>query len=319
MTPFGIWAWAAGAALGGAGALAARYRQPRLVLAVFSPSHLEPDWTDHVGLFWALSAKLLTGTERTSQGVWDLLDQGSRAGLRRWGWGYHFCRNNAEAEAEGIAAGQAADLADVDVYGWNTEREWGGSKNFSGADNPILTSSVFADSFHSTTKRRRKLAWNAYTTESARWFGSPHVALDVPANVAMFDIWSPMIYGSGPAIIADKWGTRVRKWSKTFPGLVEFPMVGTGRYNPSIGLPRGEIVTDPKTGQPVGGYMGYASDIRGVPGLETLMAKSLPQGLQFFYGAGSRGMLTLGNEMNPSLVDLARTLKAQHPLMRGWV
>lgn len=290
-------ALAGGVALGAAGLLFPRFRAPRLTLAVYSASHLEADWLQYMGAFYAVSAKLLTGIEPTSPTVRGLLDQAEGAGLRRHGWGYHYCRDDFEAEAEGMAAAQAANLADVDVYGWNAEFQWGGSWKSAGADDPIRTSTIFAETFHSATSRRRKLAWNAYTTEAARQFKSPHAVLDVPDNVALFDVWAPMIFASSPQAIASEWGSRVRKWSRVFPNLLEAPLVGSGR----------EL-------QP-GLAMGYAYDQDGVPGLLSLVKETKPEGLQFAYFNQSFGMLTAGNSTNPPLPALARELKAQYPLM----
>ena len=280
-----------GSLLGAAGTLAVRYQRPRGVLTPWGT--LEPGWQQQIGAFYAISPKFVDGVDRFSGFAksHSLLLEGAAAGLERQGWGYHYCQTDARAEAEGRLAGQVADELDLRTYYWNAEKQWGGTKNTAGADDPIRTSIIFAETFHATTRSRRRLAWNAYTSESARWHGSRHAILDVPQNVGLFQVWSPMYYGSNPAIVAKKWRASATKWRGTFPGMIVAPMVATGRQLPQ------------------GGYMGYAFDQGDVPGLLSLVAEARPEGICFWYGAGSTGMLTVGNDQNPPLPLLLKYLK----------
>lgn len=287
---------AAGGALGAAGLLARRYRPPRAVLYAYAPHHLEANWTDYTDSFWAVSVRLVRGPGKAQPTdiMLATLDQGQAAGLRRWGHGYHYCRDDWEAEAEGRLAAAQADLADLDVYGWNAEREWGGSKNFPGADDPVRTSAIFAETFLSSVSRPRELAWVSYTTESARWHGSPHAVLDTPENVRYFKFWSPMLFSTDPALIERRWLEKVGKWRHL--GLVDSPLMGSGRME-------------------YGKAWGYAFNQGHTPGLISLTRQSHPPGISWYYGNFSLGMLSTGNAINPPIPEVLRDLKAQYNLL----
>ena len=256
-----------------------RLQPPRGVLTVYSSSHLEAGWASSLGLFYSVSARLIDdGFSRV--GNWPqmmgVLAEAQAAGCVREGWGAHACKTVDSAMAEGVAAASAAVDARVKAYYWNAEVAWGGSSSNQGASDPVGTSIAFADAFHANAPGVL-LAWNAFTTETARLFGSPHPVLDVPANVSRFDRWSPMVYGTTAATIANKWRTRVSSWGLRLP---RWPMVGTGR--PGGG----------------GQFWGYYS---AEPGLVQLVGQTRPEGVCYFYGNHSAGMLTSGDARNPPL------------------
>lgn len=296
-----------GSLLGALGLGATPYRPPRAVLTIFASNHLEPGWQGLLGTFWAVCPRFVSGSTLVGnfEKMAAISDQAAQVGKDRQGWGYHYCRTMAEATAEGETAGRVSSELGLSIYYWNAEHQWGGAHSPGhpryepGADDPIGTSIAFAEAFHRAAGYGTRLAWNAYTTEAARWFGSRHLALDVPANVALFEVWAPMIYASGAEQIAKKWKTRAGKW----PGMIDIPMVGTGRLLST---------TNPQAGPGV--CMGYAFDTDGAPGLLSLSAESRPDGIAYFYGNGSAGMLTQGNWVNPPLPELNRALKADRGL-----
>lgn len=267
-----------------------RYKPPRAILTVYQASHLEPGWTDHLASVYAVSAKLVNGTTRTSQSMRDVLDAASSRGVTRHGWGFHYCRTTPEAVAEAEAAAAAALDARVGCYFWNCEKHWAGSSSEPGADDPVATSIAFADTFKARAPGIL-LAYNAFTNRAARNQGSPHHVVDSALSVSHFDVWAPMVTATRASTIAGEWRTDVDKYKHTLPGLIRCPMVGSGRTDQN---------------NPARNW-GYYEDQVGPdgqlePGLRSLVAASAPQWIAIFYGNHSAGMLTAGNDVNPPLV-----------------
>lgn len=296
------WPWILGAVTAGLGGVAymmRRYRQPRAVLEVFTSSALEQGWTAHLAGVYAVSVKVTDGANpyKHRASMLQILDQAEAEGCERHAWGYHYCRTIEDAEAEADAAAEGAIVARARVYYWNAEKQWAGTSSDPGATDPIATSQAFARRFKARAPGIM-LGWQAWTTRAARNQGSPHSVVDTVANVRLFDVWAPMITASKPSTIAAEWATDADKYAMSLPQLIRGPLVGSGR---AIGD---------------GQAMGYFDRQGDAPGLRELVAGSGVPWILYWYGNGSEGMLTNGNEINPPLVAQIDTMHADRGLGR---
>jgi len=288
--------WLALAAGLGAGALyytSGRRRRPAGVAVIYVAAALPADWSDRLARFWAVSVKCMDGESPWRvETARDLLGTVERAGCQRQGWGFHYCTSIDQAAAEGAAAGAVASELDLGCYYWNAEKHWAGTNGQAGAPDPAGAAIAFAQAFKAAAPWGCRLAWNAFTTETATWFGRPGWILDTPEAVAHFDVWAPMIYGTTAGTIATKWRSRVFKWRARFPRMLVAPMVGSGRQASSSTA------------------WGYLADQQTGPGLASLEADRRTDWLAFWMGPGSGEQWAQGNDLNPSVPDMLDAIKS---------
>jgi hypothetical protein len=200
-----------------------------------------------------------------------IADHAAGLGIERHGWGFHYCPDVRAAALEGHAAAELARSAGVAWYWWNAEKHWSG-----GAD-PVAAAAAFVGAFRAMTPDLElRIGFNGF------WLGRK---ADRAAVFALFDAAIPMCYGTRRSTIARKFRTRGDELA-----AAELPhgwglMVGSGRAANARQ------------------YWGYFNDGGSQAGTGTLVGELGPEWLAWWYGAGSEGMLTEGNRLNPAICD----------------
>ena len=213
----------------------------------------------------------------------DVFAHADSAGLRRHGWGWHFLRSPEEATSEGAGAAQIARDYALDAYWVNAEKPWAGVAGEPETPNPPRELSLFVDAFRREAPGV-KLIFNGFSwlrTSDGRPLLTPEV-------LSKFDAFGPMNYGTTRTTVANKYQKRAARARAL--GIGYAPMHGTGRVSPS------------------GAVWGFADSGPSGSGLIDLVAADPPDYLAFWYGEGSREMLTQGSSANPSLSQLAGEL-----------
>jgi hypothetical protein len=282
----------AGLLAGGLYYATGRRRRPAGVAVIYVAAALPDDWAGQLGAFWAVSVKCADGASPWRvETARELLGTAERAGCQRQGWGFHYCTSIDQAAAEGAVAGAVAAELDLSAYYWNAEKHWAGTQGQAGAADPPATAIAFARAFKAAAPWGCKLAWNAFTSETAAWFGRPGLVLDTPQAVAHFDVWAPMIYGTSAGTVARKWRSRVFKWRDRFPRMLVAPMIGSGRQASASSA------------------WGYLWDQASGPGLASLEAERSTDWLAFWLGPGSESQWAEGNAINPSVPAILAQIK----------
>ena len=279
------WIWIAG---GAALLLVVRAmsKKTRLVLTSWKENQLPPGWAKDAKRagFHAVSKKVAQGGELWRPGEAEsVFRQADAAGLKRHGWGWHFIRSPAEAIAEGQGAAQIAKDYGLRAYWVNAEKPWAGVEGEPETENPPRELSTFVDAFRGTAPGV-ELIFNGFSWSKTS-DGRP---LLTPEVLAKFDAFGPMNYGTSRKTIANKYKARSARARELGIGFA--PMHGTGRMD---------------AGGQVWGFVESGPD---APGLVDLVKADPPRYLAFWYGAGSREMLTGGSAANPPLSILARRI-----------
>lgn len=266
-----------------------RKRKPQLVITSWQEAQLPAGWAAAASSsgFDAVSKKVMHGADPwRPQEARRVLSAGDAAGLDRHGWGWHYLRSPLEALEEGQAAGETSSALGLRAYWVNAEKDWAGVEGAPVTANPPRELKTFVDAFRASAPGV-KLIFNGFSwarTSDGRPLLTPEV-------LSLFDAFGPMSYGTKRSTIANKYRTRSRR-AKTL-GLEFAPMVGTGRVDPG------------------GNVWGFAESGPGGPGLLELVREDPPDYLAFWYGAGSRDMLTEGSAANPPLVAVARAVRSR--------
>lgn len=278
------WVW-----VGGVGILAAltlKKKGPRLIITSWKAKDLPPDWASAAkgSGFYGVSKKVIQGDQLWRPGeASQVYSQGDAAGLKRHGWGWHFIRTPEEAIAEGQAAAQAALDLGLKAYWVNAEKYWAGVEGEPPTPNPPRELSTFVQAFRSVAPRV-ELIFNGFSWSKTS-DGRP---LLTPEVLALFDAFGPMNYGTTRKTIAKKYRSRAARAREL--GIGYAPMVGTGRVGSD------------------GKIWGFSESGPGGPGIVELAKADPPQYLAFWYGAGSKNMLTGGSSANPPLTLVARQI-----------
>jgi hypothetical protein len=238
--------------------------RPKAVLTIHKAEHLESGWEEQLGGFYALSAKVMDGKDSylARGGGEALLETASQLGLKRHGWGHHYCQTVEKAQVEGAAAGAAAIELRLDAYWANMEADWGHGRPTQDTD---ATAIAFSQAFKRVAPEV-PLLWNGFR---ASRYATPELMWH-------YDGWAPMLYGTRRDTIRNLF----RAYIKRHPADIVAPMVGSGRI--SMGLHA----------------YGY---LDGPDGLDSLLREYRPDWVAFYYGSKGKGMLTSGNEVNPPL------------------
>ena len=249
----------------------------RLVLTIWKVSQLSENWHELVDGFDALSIKCADGDSVYRRGdALEVADKAREIGVGVEGWGFHYCRTPAEAMREAKAAAEAAQLIGASVYHWNAERHWYASKERE------QSAIEFALTFHGAAPEI-KLYANCFRKGVTK------------AMTEHFEAIEPMCYGTKRSTIAKKVHARMRKWAAVPSDKVAI-MVGTGRK---------------ASGKRAWVY--FTSNNPKTPGLLELAVKYRPIAINFFRAGVADGedIMQRGNEINPSLSEQARKIRAE--------
>lgn len=250
-------------------------RRPRYGLVVWKKSQLPVGWADVISRQgWDfVSVKVLDGRALFEpDDAWAVVSELRRRGLALDGWGYHYCRTEAEATLEGQAAAMVCRRYGLGGYHWNAEApHWGTGTN------PAAAAVAFARAF-------KQLAPDVLLWANACSGSCPSAM--TPWAISHFDVWEPMLYGTRPETIARLFDERLNRFGKD---RLRAAMVGTGREDEA------------------GRVWGFFSDRQGAPGLLSLVKREQPYALSFFRAPF---LLLAKNQHNPSLAEQLRLLKA---------
>ena len=258
----------------------------------------DPGWASALPAMDAVSIKVLDGARHfKSGGNHEFVKYVQGLGIPVHGWGFHYCRDIAEATREAKAAAAICKQMGLKAYWWNAEKNWFGSSSVA----PVMDPSGAGMQFMHIFKKNAPgipVIGNCWSWEKVP--GRPHVPGLMPFLIAAMDAFAPMIYATSPKTVVKKWITRGKR--SAAQGTPFCPMVGTGR-----------IQTKDDRGQPIGKHnvWGWANDQSGIRGLLSLSKSEVkPVWVAYYYGNGTGPMASVGNMYNPPLSTLAKALRA---------
>lgn len=242
----------------------------KTVLTLIKLSELpEHTPTDPLGYFDAVSLKLASWTRSFGHRL-------DRLNIERHGWDW-IDPGGTTPERLGKKHGMACRKWRLATFYVNCEIDWSNSL----APYDFLTRYIRA--LRAFAPSNTKIAYNGFSWAK----NSRHMLLHDAKLMRMFDIWSPMNYGTSRAVIAKHWDEKVYKYVD-LEHLDIYPMVGVGRIDS-----KGKI-------------WGFWSDGTRWPGLHSLLLNSKGiDGVCFFLGNGAGEQLLLGNKYHPPLVRVA--------------
>jgi len=309
--------WAAGALVGGA-ALAAGYaiykglqtKLPKCILTVRpgevagSLAYVEKDWVEYLGNFYGVSCKICDGRSMFTKKPGPLLDGATAAGIQRLGWGFHYCKTPKRAREEAEEVARAVERWGVVEYAWNVEGHFFGCWGKEALPVPVAErATIFAQRFRELLPGV-KLVYNGLSYKSYYYDsdGKRRTGIGAAMTADNFDRYTPMMYHRGRDTVEDRqyWARLLPKSAKKFPNVPEWgPMTGTGRQ------------------KMVGDYLeayGWFCPKNEQPGLDELAGIFRADAWSFFYGYGSKPMLSKGwaypngDVGNPPLATVAKRM-----------
>ena len=247
---------------------------------------LPSGWQSSMAAFSFVNVRIVTGTrdDGAKVGAGDMFAAADAAGAARWGWGWGYLRNNADATAEGVAAGQIAKKYNVAVYVLNAEKHAFGNEGEPKPADIAGNFAAFAAAFRAHAPGVL-LSYGGYS-----YYAAGSAILN--EIVGLFDMWGPMVYGTKRSTIAKKWAAEYERAAGA--GIPFTPITGSGRVQADNGA-----------------VWGFANAKGSDPGLLELQAQYPAAAIQPFCGGGTPtggSMLVAGNAVNPSLPTLAREL-----------
>ena len=261
-----------------------------VVLTIWKLQNLEEGWKESLECFDAVSPKIMDGKRwfRPSE-VDQIFASIESAGCVKHGWGYHYCRDIAEARNEGMIAAKRCNALGVTTYWVNVEKHWAGTSDEPQTDSPPDAIAAFVESFREFSQC--SLFFNGFAWKrTSKAAGSRPLCTEFVLD--HFDGFSPMLYGTKARTIERKWRKR-RSRLDNKEHIKWAPMIGTGRVDS-----RGNV-------------WGFSKDQGDSPGIVSLNKEVPADSIAFFYGAGCAPMLLKGNEYNPSLIELSEQLRCK--------
>ena len=247
---------------------------------------LPPGWDSTLPRpFEFLVGKIVDGDRAKTHDTAIIAEAAKQSGVPFHGFGYHYLRSAAEAQAEAIVAAREALAWGAKAYWVDAEHEWTGT--WGAPPNPgfVEHMATFVATFRGHAPGVKLVGqflgpW--------RWGTSAERA---PEVAAMFDYFAPMLYATKRKTIASRWaeGYAVARAA----GVPFAATLGSGRK-------------DDKGAD----YWGYAFAKGSEPGAVDLARMFPPEWVAFYVGpGGGTDMILGGNMVNPDLVTLSGLLK----------
>ena len=241
---------------------------------------------EYLRVFTAVSCKFSYSDQVNGQAVMKpypraLIDA---AGCERHAWEYLVFSNEDEARAAGTKMGQRCFKYEIQCFWANAEAGVAGTGTYPRYANPYKNLLAFIRAFRAAAPTYTKLAYNGFSWSRTSQETGARVLHDA-IMIKLFDIWSPMNYGTDPRSIEHFWSTKCFKYLKPCPRTPVIPTVGVGRVDKS------------------GAVWGDWEDLR------TLLLTTPVDGVNFFFGNGAKAQMLEGNPRHAPLVQAAVQLR----------